>query len=856
MSDKCYPAAQALIDRAMKVDPGLAADIRAFAKSREYGLVFEHNRPEAMRLYGKPVAVGDAVHVLAERGQMETVDNHVVWHVTALRSGLVDLADDDGNIKTGLSRDDVVVVAEYDQPIFAGLRETGRVERGSGTLGDPGDKPYHVVINGENYHALQALQFCFAGKIDCIYIDPPYNTGAKDWKYNNDYVDGNDAYRHSKWLAWMERRLRLAKTLLNPNDSILVVAIDDNEYLRVGLLLEQIYTGAEVQMISTVTNRKGVSRAGGKGADSDSITRFSRVSEYLFFVRIGKASYVRTECNMLDSQYSGTAAAKSVQNVQWLSMLRRGSASRRQDKPKHFYPILVDPTTETIVGVGQPLDEGADRNTFIAPSGTIAVWPLRTNGDEGRWQLKKESFELALQNGTARLGRKNKEGRWAINYLNKGLLNEIKEGYIEVLGRDDKGALILRRVSSKLVAPKTVWNQTSHNASENGTTLLSTILGEKRFDYPKSLYAVEDTLRVCTGNKRDAVVLDFFAGSGSTAHAVMRLNHQDGGHRICISVTNNEISVEEEKRLTADGSRKGDPSWESLGICNYVTKPRIKAAITGMRPDGMPIGYGDKTTPTYLSDRSVTKIGNRSISMIDYLDMQVMHYSGDDTKELKKSLKAKKDILALLTDGKIAKKAIDDNPDFAFAENSEVAVLFNDTKADDFLAALDGQGQVRTVYVVTDDNKLFKHIKKDFQELLGPYEETIPEPFPMSKGFDENAIFFDLTYEEPDLVELGGAFGHVAPLLWTKAGCRGRIIKVETETYDVADIYAVLFDYSYLNELAGKIKEEKNVKTVFVVTDDDRRYAKAVQVLPDRDVVRLYESYLRSFRIAAEGAIS
>ena len=104
-----------------------------------------------------------------------------------------------------------------------------------------GDKPYHVVIKGENHHALEALRFTHAGKVDCIYIDPPYNSGARDWKYNNDYVDENDAYRHSKWLAFMERRLKLAKELLNPDDSVLIVTIDEKEYLRLGLLLEQTF---------------------------------------------------------------------------------------------------------------------------------------------------------------------------------------------------------------------------------------------------------------------------------------------------------------------------------------------------------------------------------------------------------------------------------------------------------------------------------------------------------------------------------------------------------------------------------------------------------------------------------------
>src|SRR5699024_4519713 len=107
---------------------------------------------------------------------------------------------------------------------------------------------------------LQALLYTHEGQVDAIYIDPPYNTGAKDWKYNNDYVDGEDAYRHSKWLAFMERRLKLAKRLLNPENSVLVVTIDEKEYLRLGLLLEQVFPGESQQMATVVINPNGVAR--------------------------------------------------------------------------------------------------------------------------------------------------------------------------------------------------------------------------------------------------------------------------------------------------------------------------------------------------------------------------------------------------------------------------------------------------------------------------------------------------------------------------------------------------------------------------------------------------------------------
>lgn len=835
MADKCYPAAQALIDRAMKLDPALAADIRAFAKSREYGLVFEHNRPEAMRLYGKPVNVGDAVNVLPSRGQAEDADSHAVWHVTKVHDGLVDLTGDDGATREGVLMSEVVPVAEYDQPIYAGLRETGRIERGGGTLGDPGDKPYHVVINGENYHALEALQFCYAGKVDCCYIDPPYNGEQKDWKYNNDYVDPNDAYKHSKWLAWMERRLRLAKILLNPEDSVLIVTIDEKEYLRLGLLLEQTFPGNDVQMISTLINPSGNTRG----------TRFSRTDEYIFVVYMGKARVLALPLG--DAWVSGKGSGRK--RLRWRPLRREGSHDTRQEREHSFFPVFVDCEKREVVGYGDELPLGQDWRDQESREGVISVWPIRTDGTDGCWQISGANLMAIKAKGYVRVGGDGENGMPVINYLAKGEQKKIESGQFTVLGYAEDGSIITDALDSETeFVPGSQWRIATHSARDYGSTLNGKIIGSRGFSYPKSLYAVEDTIRFFVADKPDALVVDFFAGSGTTAHAVMRLNHQDGGRRRCISVTNNEISVKEEERLTERGLRKGDPEWESIGICNYVTEPRIQAAIMGVRPDGQPI-KGD-----YIADHSTIKRSTRRVVMADYLGVETMHYSGDDAKKKKKSLAAKKSAMTLLTSGKIAQNVLDDNPDFAIDEDCDVTVLFNDGKADDWLNALDGQDQVHTAYVVTDDKKLFNRVKKDLQKVLGPYEEIVPVPFSMSDGFDENAVFFDLTYEEPDLVELGGAFEHIAPLLWLRAGCRGRVIRHEVPAFDVADTYAVLFDYSSLNDLVEAISASNDVGTVFVVTDDEHRYTAAKRALPSRDVVRLYESYLRSFRIAAEGA--
>ena len=127
-----------------------------------------------------------------------------------------------------ISVSDLVSVAEFGDPIYPYLKPLDVL------CNAPDNDLWHSVIEADNYHALQLLEYLYAGKIDCIYIDPPYNTGAKDWKYNNDYVDSSDSYRHSKWLSFMEKRLKLAKKLLNPKDSVLIVTIDEKEYLHLG----------------------------------------------------------------------------------------------------------------------------------------------------------------------------------------------------------------------------------------------------------------------------------------------------------------------------------------------------------------------------------------------------------------------------------------------------------------------------------------------------------------------------------------------------------------------------------------------------------------------------------------------
>jgi len=312
-----------------KENPGLAKDFRqefnALANRRAFGLNFERHVPEAVELPGRKIRKGDKVRILPPRGEARTIENDRVWRVVGFDKvddgRVAQLVSIDGAEQAQSSTEDLVVVAQFRDPIYPGLVSTGKVERG-------GNKPFHTVINAENFHALQTLLFTHRGKVDCIYIDPPYNTGAKDWKYNNDYVEGDDLYRHSKWLAFMERRLLVARELLDPDSSVLIVTVDEKEYLRLGLLLEQTFPDAQMEMITSVISSKGVARFG----------QFSRVEEYIFTLRFGDQEVALGEVNMLDD--SRSASAKVGKPVDWLGLRRREPTARRGARPNQFLSLI------------------------------------------------------------------------------------------------------------------------------------------------------------------------------------------------------------------------------------------------------------------------------------------------------------------------------------------------------------------------------------------------------------------------------------------------------------------------------------------------------------------------------------
>ena len=564
-----------LIAKAKDRDPQLGADLerefRALSSRLSFGLNFERHRPEAVELPQRPVRRGDKVRILPPRGSTAKGDQRL-WLVDALhktkKTADLKLLGASKPEAQSVAIEDLVVVAEFRDTIYPGLVSTGKVSRG-------GDKPWHTVINGENYYALKALTWTHRGKVDVIYIDPPYNTGAKDWKYNNDYVEGDDLYRHSKWLAFIERRLLLAKDLLNPAASVLIVTIDEKEVHRLGLLLEQLFPDLRIQMVTTVTNQRGVARG----------QELARVEEYAFIVYVGS---VRVNQSGDDRLTSASTIQRQRIDI-WNRLMRRGTDSLRADSPNQFYPVFVDPIRKSITGVGRPLALNESRHDVEVPKGTVAVWPIRTNGSEGRWTLGAERLRDYARDGMAKVGEYNKKrGTWSISYLISKDIKRIEDGEITIVGRDENGVLLLELAeeAERKKLPRTVWFRDAHNAGTFGSALLGKMIPGRKFPFPKSLYLVEDMLGVFVAERKDAVVLDFFSGSGTTVHAVMRLNHHDGGSRQCISVTNNEVGADEQASLRRSGLRPGDADWEKWGICDHITKPRVQAAISGNTPDG------------------------------------------------------------------------------------------------------------------------------------------------------------------------------------------------------------------------------------------------------------------------------
>ncbi|MCX7146502.1 MAG: DNA methyltransferase, partial [Sulfuritalea sp.] len=610
----------------------IAEEVAKLKKRTRFGLVFEEHQPEVVPIHGARIK-RDA------RVALKTGNLADIWRVLSVKDGQAHCKkergeDRDAPIHETFDINQLIVVRRMGEAIYPALTPINAVHNG-----DPA-QPHHVLIEADNYHALQLMLFPYEGKVDCIYIDPPYNTGARDWKYNNNYVDGVDAWQHSKWLTFMARRLRLAKRLLNPATGVLIVTIDEHEVHHLGCLLEQEFPDAYVQMATIVINQKGVSQG-----------RLARAEEYALFVFMPEAFLETHHDDLLSPDRSNE---KRFMTPRWEWLLRGGSNSKREDRQKLFFPIYVDPDRQAITGISPP------------------------------------SLRELLQLGYVRLGGFDKKRRtWTVQYLNRGTRARIERGEIMIVGRNDiTGAVQLEYSGdeAKRRNIKTVWHRGTHDSGIYGSSVLRSILGgESKFSFPKSIYAVRDAIAAVVRDKPNALLADFFAGSGTTLNAVNLLNATDGGQRQCIIVTNNEVSEDEARNLTAQGFQPGQEEWDQHGICRSVTWPRSKFTMLGKRDDGTLLP-GD-----YLTGKQVAREKARSIRQLGFAEGRNL------------TVPQRKQIAALLP--AVPQSKIDDAPWFLDDEIT-VSVLWDVQQASAWLEELAEVDHVAEVCVVTMENRL------------------------------------------------------------------------------------------------------------------------------------------------------
>lgn len=647
-------------------------EVNKMAKQKKFGLVFEEHLPECTPLYDMPIYKG--TKVAKKTGKVD--DIYIVLDFP--KDGVLckNVATKEEEV---IPNTELVAVAEFGEAIYPYLKPIDTV------CNAPDSDLWHTLIEADNYHALQLLEYLYAGKVDCIYIDPPYNTGARDWKYNNNYVDSADTYRHSKWLSFMEKRLKLAKKLLNPNDSVLIVTIDEKEYLHLGCLLEQLFPECRIQMISTMINPANVARAG----------EFGRSGEYIFFVMVGAASPLRVK---LDKEWVSNKGRTHTGNIRWDLLKRSGTNAERRHSPGGFYPIYIDKNTGKIDHIGEPLPEGVSQ--VENADGLYALLPIRQNGSEGNWQWSKATIVERMEQGRVRIGGNETKG-YTVYILKDGEYSKIVNGEYREIGRGINNEIIVADNKSDFVmaTPGDIWKISTHDSTQYGSRLLGNIFGDRRFTFPKSLYAEKDCIYFFLSNKPDALVVDFFAGSGTTLHAVNLLNKEDGGNRKCIMVTNNEVSDAESKELLAHGFVPGDAEWEELGIARHVTWPRTVCSIEGHDVDGNPL-KGD-----YLGSAIPMAEGfkaNAVFFKLGFLNKNAVAL-GTQFKEILPVLWMKSGCV-----GPCPELKDDTLPEMLVLPENRFAVLLEDYQFADFERQLAETEGIDTVYIVTDSEAGYK----------------------------------------------------------------------------------------------------------------------------------------------------
>jgi len=622
----------------------LAAEVAELKKRMSWGLVFERHLPENVRLLDAPIKVGSVVW---ERRSA----NPKRFRVRAIAGDELVLAEEPERTAAALdaptlrlARSDTLVEKDFAEPVFPAFEPTGAVGNG------PSSHPSHVVIEGENYHALEALQATYRGQADVIYLDPPFNTGNRDWSYNNRFVDPTDRWRHSMWLAFMERRLRLARNLLKPN-GVLVVAIDENEHAHLLMLLEQLFPGWDISSVSIVHNPRGIQG-----------DNFSYTNEFAVFVVPGRGLVAEREIPQEERDPR--------------DLRDNGGESLRVNARNCFYPIIV--RDGQIIGFGDVLatEEHPAAVNVAEPDGSIAIWPIDPNGVERKWRYARQSVEgIADWLSTRQIGRGSNK-RWDI------------------------------KITKPTGTQRTVWIDPRYDSNAWGTKVIDAFAGSD-FSFPKSLYNVHDVLFVAGANRPDALILDFFAGSGTTLHATLVLNRADSGHRRCVLVTNNEVRAETVNQLHRAGHFLGDPEFEAAGVFESACRPRVEAAITGVRSDGAPV------VGSYLDGRPYAEGFEENVEFfrLKYLDPGAV--------ELGLNFEELHPLFWMSAGGVGEREAVDPGARFFVPAQSPYAVLFDPSGMPGLLDTLKDRPDVTRVFVVAESEKSFADLSETLVAAAG-----------------------------------------------------------------------------------------------------------------------------------------
>lgn len=789
----------------------LAQEVERISSNKKFGLVFEEHIPECTPLYNVSIKKG---HFVSRKGKK--IED--IYFVADIKDGIATCINKANGEKSDISVEDLVVIAQFGEPIFPTLIPMDRVKNADD------DSLWHTLIEADNYHALQLLEYLYPKQVDCIYIDPPYNTGARDWKYNNDYVDSSDNWRHSKWLSMMKRRLKIAKRILNPDTGILIVTIDEHEVHHLRTLLEELFPEAHIQMVTDVINYKGVSQG-----------HFARVEEYIIYVFMPMANISSWYDRMLGE--NETVSKK----VTWASLLRRGSDSYREDSPNLYYPILIDELNSRVVKAGDvlPLGEHPDYDATI--DGYKAAWPVRTDLSEGRWSMSNDTLNKMIELGYVSVGKFDANRKtWPIKYLFKKQREQIERGEIIITGRNNvTGVVEVEYAGEPNQLVRTVWYRNSHNAGTYGTDMITNILNKPNtFSFPKSLYAVHDALGVVIKDNPNALIVDFFAGSGTTLHAVNLLNEEDNGKRRCILVTNNEVSEDEAKELSRQGLYPGDMLWEQKGICQSVTWPRIKFSILGKRDDGSVI-EGE-----YLTNKKSEKEIARSFFQIGFTSIDELS-----------SVKNKKQLVSLLGKDKLPQSLVKADSKYIVSDKHTASILFDDLAYEEWLSALEEQDHISEFYIVTRNNALFNEIKERIEQLLGNITVLEDVKKPMSEGFKANVEYFKLGFLDKNSVALGQQFREILPMLWLKAGAVGERPELEEDVELPAILipnssnFAVLIDETHFAEFVKQVSAKKNISHIFIVTNSEEAFREMASHFDVKNITQLYRDYIDNFVI-------